>query len=144
MDGTPVILEHTFDAQISRVWKAITDKNEMKHWYFDLKEFKPEVGFIFNFSGGPDGGKQYLHMCEVTSTKANELLSYTWKYEGYKGESEVIFELTDQVDQTVLKLTHRGLETFPSTNPDFAIHNFVEGWHHIIHNALKAYLEKDN
>ncbi len=143
MEGIPIILEHTFDAQVSNVWNAISDKDEMKHWYFDLKEFKPQVGFKFQFTGGSDGGKQYLHLCEVTSVKTKERLGYTWKYEGYKGESEVIFELTDDVNQTKLKLTHSGLETFPSTNPDFAVHNFVDGWNHIIHIALKDYLEKE-
>ena len=41
------------------------NKNEMKKWYFDLAEFKAEVGFKFQFSGGPPE-KQYLHLCEVT------------------------------------------------------------------------------
>ena len=40
------------DAHISDVWTAITDKTWMKQWYFDLQEFKPEVGFTFEFVGG--------------------------------------------------------------------------------------------
>jgi uncharacterized protein YndB with AHSA1/START domain len=142
MENQPIIIEETFDAQVSEVWSAISDKNEMKHWYFDLEEFKPEVGFKFEFSGGPDGGKQYIHLCEVTSVKSRERLSYTWKYKGYEGDSEVTFELIDQVDQTLLKLTHSGLHTFPKDNPDLAIHNFVQGWTELIHKSLKAYLEK--
>jgi uncharacterized protein YndB with AHSA1/START domain len=141
MENQPIIIEETLDAQISKVWKAISDKNEMKHWYFDLEEFKPEVGFKFEFSGGMDDGKNYLHLCKVTSAKPNKLLSYTWKYKDYEGESEVIFELIDQVDQTLLKLTLEGLKTFPKDNPDFAVHNFVQGWNEIIHKSLKEYLE---
>ena len=40
-----VVIERTFNAPIARVWKAITDVEEMRRWYFELKEFKPEVGF---------------------------------------------------------------------------------------------------
>ncbi len=141
MENQPIVIEQTFDAQISKVWDAISDKNQMKQWYFDLEEFKPEKGFKFQFTGCSDSDKEQVHLCEVTSVKLRERISYTWKYQGYEGKSEVIFELTDQVDQTVLKLTHKGLNTFPKDNPDFDTHNFVQGWNELIHNALKNYLE---
>ena len=38
----------------------------MKKWYFDLESFNPKVGFTFSFLGGEEGGKQYLHLCEIT------------------------------------------------------------------------------
>ncbi len=44
MKTEPFVIERTYNAPISKVWKAITDKEEMKEWYFDLAEFKPEVG----------------------------------------------------------------------------------------------------
>lgn len=142
METNDVVIEETFNAQISKVWNALTDKEEMKQWYFDLKEFKPEVGFKFDFIGGAEDGEQYVHLCEVTSVKPNQKLSYTWKYKGYSGNSEVIFELTDEVDQTTVKLTHKGLDTFPKDNPDLGIHNFVEDCNHLIHKSLKNHLEK--
>src|SRR5690606_30300437 len=61
----PIIVERIFSKPISQVWKAITDKTEMKQWYFDLAEFKPEVGFKFKFMGGTEEN-QYLHICEVS------------------------------------------------------------------------------
>ncbi|MGJ8593818.1 MAG: SRPBCC family protein [Aquaticitalea sp.] len=140
MENQPIIIEATFDAQITKVWQAISDINEMKQWYFDLEEFKPKVGFKFEFVGCPDSGTEYVHLCEVTAAKPNKILSYTWKYKGYEGNSEVRFELIDQVDQTLLKLTHEGLHTFPKDNPDLSIHSFVEGWNEIIHKNLKEYL----
>ncbi len=142
METTPIILERTFKAPVSKVWKAISDKNEMKHWYFDLKEFKPEIGFKFDFTGGPDDGKQYLHLCEITEVEPEKKLTYSWSYDGYEGISFVTFELFPQGNETLLRLTHKGLETFPKSNPDLDAKNFVEGWNHIIHKSLKGYLEK--
>ena len=42
MDNQPIVLERVFNMPLSKVWKAITDKNEMKKWYFDLAEFKAQ------------------------------------------------------------------------------------------------------
>ena len=142
MDNQPIILEQLFDAPASKVWKALTDKNEMKNWYFDLIEFKAEAGFKFQFVGGQEGGIQYLHLCEITEVIPGKKLTYSWCYKGYSGASYVTFELFEQENKTLLKLTHKGIETFPKENPDLAIGNFVEGWNHIIHTSLKDYLEK--
>ncbi len=69
MGNNVIIIEQDFNAAASKVWNAITDKDEMKIWYFDLEAFKPD-------------------------------------------------------------------------NPDFALHNFEEGWAYIINASLKNYLEK--
>lgn len=141
MSTEPIVIERLFNASASKVWKAITDKNEMKNWYFDLAEFKAETGFKFQFFGGPSPGKQYLHLCEITEVIPGKKLTYSWRYDGYPGNSFVTFELIEQGNKTLLTLTHAGIETFPKENPDFAIGNFAEGWNHIVHTSLKEYLE---
>ena len=85
MEDKPIQVECLFNAGISKVWKALTDKEEMKNWYFRLGSLS---------------------------------------------------------DQTLLKLTHSGLATFPAENPDFEINNFNAGWGEIINTSLKGYLEK--
>ena len=141
MENKPIVLERIFNAPISKVWKAITDKNEMKKWYFDLEEFKAEIGFKFQFAGGPSPDKQYMHLCEVTEVIPEQKLTYSWSYEGYAGISFVSFELVKQENKTLLILTHKGIETFPKENADFDIGNFSKGWNHIVHISLKDYLE---
>lgn len=140
MKARPVTFEQTFDAPVTKVWTALTDKDEMRNWYFDLKEFKPEVGFEFRFYGGREG-RQYLHVCIITDVIPQKKLSHSWKYDGYDGISYVTFELFAEGNQTRLLLTHEGLESLPSSNPDFAACNFVEGWTGIINNSLRNYLE---
>ncbi len=142
MNSESFIIERTYNAPIATVWKAITDKNEMKQWYFDLAEFKPEVGFEFQFTGGPSLEKQYLHLCKITEVIPDKKLTHSWRYDGYEGNSYVTFELFDEDGKTRLKLTHAGLETFPKENPDLAKHNFVAGWTDIIGRSLKEFVEK--
>jgi len=141
MDNEPIIIERVFNAPISKVWKAITDRNEMAKWYFDLAEFKAETGYKFQFFGGPSPDRQYLHLCEITEVIDERKLSHSWRFDGYRGNSILTFELSAQDNKTLLKLTHSGLETFPEENPDFAKANFVKGWNVIINVSLKNYLE---
>jgi uncharacterized protein YndB with AHSA1/START domain len=141
MDNKPFIIERVYNAPIETVWKALTDSAEMKKWYFDLPGFKAEVGYEFEFLGGPPE-KSYRHLCRITSVIPNKKISYTWRYDGYEGNSEVSFELFKEDKGTKLVLTHHGLDTFPKSNPHFAKKNFEEGWTHFATISLKEYLEK--
>lgn len=142
MNDEPLIIEQTFIAPAEKIWKAITDKNEMKQWYFDLVDFKAEIGFQFQFTGGPPE-KTYVHLCTVTEVVPGRKLTYSWRYDGYAGNSFVSFELFPEGKNTRVRLTHAGLETFPTENPDLARHNFEAGWTDIIGRSLKEYLEKN-
>jgi uncharacterized protein YndB with AHSA1/START domain len=138
----PIKIERIFDAPIARVWSAITDKDEMKNWYFDVPMFEPIVGCKFKFGGGPSEDNQYLHLCEVTEVIVEKRLTHSWRYDGYAGNSFVTFDLSEIVGKTLLNFSHAGVETFPEDNPDLAKKNFVAGWDHIINISLKNYLEK--
>ena len=140
MKTEPFVIERTYNAPIEKVWKAITDKDQMKQWYFDIEKFEPEVGFEFQFEGTNEN-KTYLHLCKITEVIVGKKLTYSWRYDGYEGISFVTFELFKESDKTRLKLTHQGLETFPTSTADFAKENFVAGWTQIIGSSLKEYVE---
>jgi len=135
-----VMIERTFNAPVARVWKALTDADEMRAWYFDLKEFKPEVGFEFEFTVEHEGTK-YHHLCKITEVIPQKKIAYTWRYAGEEGNSLVTFELFADGGKTRLKLTHDGLETFPKL-PAYAKTNFEKGWTEIIGSSLKQYVEE--
>lgn len=141
MNNEPIVIERTYNASVERVWKAITDKDQMKEWYFDIAEFKAEKGFEFQFSGIGKEGESYLHLCKIIEVIPNKKLKHSWRYDGYEGDSFVTFELFDEGGKTKVKLTHEGLETFPAV-PAFAKENFVQGWTQIIGTSLKEYVEQ--
>ncbi|MCO4293188.1 SRPBCC domain-containing protein [Solitalea sp. MAHUQ-68] len=143
MKEEPFVIERTFNVDVQKVWEAITDKEQMKHWYFDLAEFKPEVGFKFSFIGGTEE-EQFVHLCQVTEVIPQKKLAYSWDYQGYVGSSLVTFELYNEGASTKLKLTHSGLETFPSDNPNLKQENFAEGWTYIIGTSLNNYLNNSS
>ncbi len=141
MKSEPIILEQTYNAPVEKVWKAITDKEQMREWYFSLDNFQPEVGFEFQFAGEGRKGEKYMHHCKITAVIPLQKLQYSWTYEGHEGYSVVTFYFASAGDTTKLKLIHEGVETFPNS-PDFARESFVEGWTYITGTSLKQFLEK--
>ena len=142
METQPLIVERTLNAPASKVWEALTDNEKMKQWYFKLESFEPRVGFEFSFAGQGSTGEKYIHLCRVTSVEPEKKLSYTWRYEGFPGDSEVSFELFPEGDKTLVRITHTGLETMPQNGPDFAISSFSKGWNYILGESLKKFVEE--
>jgi len=138
----PFIIERTLNATADKVWKAITDKEQMKQWYFDLKEFKAEKGFEFQFAGQGTTGEQYIHLCKITDVVPGQKLAYTWVYENRKGYSVVSFELFPEGQKTKIRLTHEGVASFHGNGPDFTKESFMQGWTELIGTQLKNFVEK--
>lgn len=143
MNKKIVVIERIYEATIEKVWEALTNKDQMKQWYFDVSDFKAEVGFEFQFSAENEG-KIYLHKCKVVEAKPITKIAYTWSYEGYEGQSLVTFELfSEDENKTRLKLTHSGTDNFLS-HPDFEKADFNEGWESILGQSLRNFVETDS
>jgi uncharacterized protein YndB with AHSA1/START domain len=142
MDGTPIVKETTVNAPIEKVWRALTVPAEMKKWYFDIPDFKPIVGHKFEFIAGDEKTK-YRHLCRVTEVVTEKKLAYTWTYEGFNTDSIVTFELFEAGGnaQTRVRLTHQGVEKFPTKDPNFKRESFEAGWNEIIGKLLVDYLK---
>lgn len=143
MKYEPLVVERIFDAAPELVWQAITDRRMMKEWYFDLSDFRPEVGCDFEFLAGPPDREKYRHVCRVTEIVPGKKIAYSWRYDGYGGMSHVSFEIFAESGGTRLRLTHAGLETLADQHPDFAVENFREGWNEIINIALRNFLARE-
>jgi len=107
-----------------------------------MEDFKPEVGFKFEFDGTGSDGTKYLHLCKVTEVIPGKKLTHSWQYRDLAGESFVTWELFNEGSKTRLKLTHTGLETFPKINKDFGRESFSYGWTHLT-GSLADFLEKE-
>lgn len=140
MQNKTVMDERLLNAPVSLVWNAITRVEEMRQWYFGLEDFKAETGFTFEFTAGA-GDVQYKHLCEVTEAIKEKRLAYTWKYDGYPGNSLVTWELEAQGDKTLLRIVHTGLASFAANGIHFTPESFKGGWTHF-GDALKAYLQQ--
>ena len=76
----PIVIERTLAATTAKVWKALTDREQMKAWYFNLDAFEPVVGFEFSFPGQGHKGEKYMHLCRITEVIPERKLVYSCAY----------------------------------------------------------------
>lgn len=137
-------LEVDYNAPINKVWRALSKKDLLKKWYFDIPDFKAEIGAKFFFSGWSEG-KEYIHNCQILVVKPENLLVYSWTYEGYKGISEVRFVLIKRDEgRTKLLFKHSGIDSFPKDVEALSYNRFEEGWNVILQELLLEFVEKGN
>lgn len=143
MNYRPIITEKIYPVPASKVWQAITDKEQMKEWYFTIDDFILREGAEFNFSV-PDGDNIYHHRCVIKEIVPEKLFSHTWTHPSQsKGESVVTWELEPVEDGTKVTLTHRGVESFADGGPNFVYENYQAGWEDILETYLRDYLLKE-
>lgn len=137
----PIIIEQKVNAPAEKVWKALTDKNEMKIWYFDIPDFILETGKVFNFYE-PGDEQRYHHQAEILEIIHENKFKHTWFYPGFSDKkTTVAWELHPEGEQTLVRLTHEDIENFNDLGENFSEKAFTEGWQGIISQSLKPYLE---
>ncbi|WP_265130224.1 SRPBCC family protein [Chryseobacterium oranimense] len=138
----PITIQYKINAPLEKVWNALTDKNEMKSWYFDIRDFVLETGKEFNFYE-PGEAKKYHHQCRILEIVPNRKLKHTWLYPEFSDAvTTVTWELQEEGSGTLVTLTHDNIESFDSLGENFSSKSFTEGWNGIIGQSMKNYLEK--
>jgi uncharacterized protein YndB with AHSA1/START domain len=139
-----ITVEQIYDISSDLVWRAITEVDQMRRWFFqNIESFKPEVGFETQFNVRVRN-KNFQHQWRLTEVIPKKKLTYNWKYEGYPGDSFVIFELIELNKKTKLKLTHVQTESFPDDIEEFSRESGIAGWNYFIKKSLKDYLEQNS
>ena len=112
IESDSVIVEQTYNASVNHVWKAMTNREEMQKCYFQLSDFKPEVGFEVEFEAG-DEIRKYLYHWKVLKVATLKKIKYSWTYPEIQGYSELMTEIKSTGEKsTDLKLTHTGFDSF--------------------------------
>lgn len=138
----PIVVEEIFQVSKEKLWRAITEPNQMKLWFFEnIEAFKPKIGFKTKFVIENEG-RIFPHVWIIKEAEPFKKITYNWKYEGYSGDSDVTFELIEQENGTRLKLTHQVLKSFPQNIPEFTRESCLGGWNYFIKQRLKDYLNK--
>lgn len=136
-----VVIKQRVNAPLKKVWNALTDKAQMKEWYFDIPDFELGVQNEFNFFE-PGGENKFHHRGEILEVIPNEKLKYSWSYPEFSKEKTIVkWQLEESQDGTLVTLTHKGLENFEHLGVNFQKESFEEGWKRLIGQNLRGYLE---
>ena len=135
-----ILQQQHYPAPVDRVWHALTDREAMRDWYFDIPAFTPEEGSVFEFYE-PGGQQRFLHRCTITKVEPMRLLQHTWTYPNQSlGSSLVSWELQAEGEGTRVTLMHEGIERLADGGPEFVAENYEAGWKEILGVSLRNYL----
>ena len=129
------------NAPAEKVWQAITDREQMKQWYFDITDFELGEHKTFNFFE-PGDSKKFHHRCEILEVIPNKKFKHSWTYPDFTHDKTIVkWELQPQEEGTMVKLTHKGLENFDHLGLDFKKDSFEQGWNELVTKNLKEFVE---
>ena len=136
----PIIVEATYPTTAEKVWAAITEPNQMRKWFFEnIKDFQAEVDFETSFVIKLED-KTFTHQWKIKEVIPYQKISYNWSYEEYEGDGYVVFDLLENEEGTLLRLTSVVTEDYPSNIPEFKRESGIGGWNYFIKQQLKEYL----
>lgn len=93
-DRAALRFERRLDHSVERVWRAITEPDELRQWYPGVPEWNLEPGERFGSEGGAEAKGQ------ITELDPPHVLAYDWDDEQFR------FELRPDGDGCVLVFTH--------------------------------------
>ncbi|RZT96368.1 uncharacterized protein YndB with AHSA1/START domain [Ancylomarina subtilis] len=136
-----IIVEQNFSVPLSQLWKAISEPDQMRQWFFEnIEDFQPEVGFQTQFNV-KSGERNFKHLWKLTDVVHLEKIVYLWQYEGYEGEAIVCFETFINEGGSSLRVSHFVTTGFDQSIPEFRRESCQQGWEYFIKDRLKAFLE---
>lgn len=140
--------EITINQSVDGVWKALTQPDIMKKWYFNISNFEAKKGEIYDFIvtiTDEDGEQDFRHLFEILEAIPNKKLKHSWEYPGLRpGTSTLTWELSQEGKETKIILKHEGIENIADENSKyFSKESYNIGWDNIL-NKLKQYLENNN
>jgi uncharacterized protein YndB with AHSA1/START domain len=119
----------TVDAPRDRVFRALTDADELKRWWITDGISEPRTGGRFRYEWKmADPSNDHVQEGTYDEVVAGERVAYPWS----GGESQVTITLSDSAGATRVSLVHAGITA------DYE--RYEQGWQGFLAN-LKSVLE---
>jgi len=97
-DGRPAVrFARTYAHPVERVWAAVTDPDELEHWFPSRVEMELAVGATVRFSGDPNGEDTFGRVLECEPPRR---LAFSW------GDDELHFDLAPSAGGCTFTLTN--------------------------------------
>jgi len=141
MSTEPVIKETLINAPVSKVWKALTEKEQIAKWLMPSPDFELKAGVTFHMTGRSKD-VEYPHTCTITEITPEKRFAYTWAVDGKLEGTLVTYELEDDNGSTKLTMTHSGWENATIITEGTYRNDYNNGWESVI-PGLKKYVEEN-
>lgn len=137
----PILVERTYATSPYRVWEALTEKEKLNLWYFDIPGFELKKDAEFNFYESK-GGNTYHYCIKILDFKPQEFLQYVWSHPSEsKGSSIVSWYLIPRGSATAVRIVHEGIENFEDAGALLERTKYEKSWNNILGTSLANFLE---
>ncbi len=119
-----IVKEKVFKQSIDRVWKAITEAEQISKWFIHA-DFKAEAGYQYTFTATEEHGSTQIKGRVLEADPYT--LKYTWCTGDAPIETTVTWTLQQQGEDTLLTLTHTGISQYGDSAAEVFGH-FDKGW----------------
>ena len=142
-----IIKEITVKAPKERVYKAISDANELIKWFPDSIEGSMEVGQtpVFVFEGGSHKASVYIEKATPT-----DYFSYRWVPGGsnsFTGDVSTVpntlveFTLEEMGDETKVTVKESGFSKLPAEVAEKSFSDNSGGWQYMLDRLEKLFIQ---
>jgi uncharacterized protein YndB with AHSA1/START domain len=76
------------NAPVDKVWNALTNKEQMKNWYFDIPDLNQKKVMHSIFLSRVK--REFHHHCEIAEVVPNEKLKHSWTYPDITKEKTLV------------------------------------------------------
>jgi uncharacterized protein YndB with AHSA1/START domain len=105
MNTKTITKQRFLKATPERVFKALTQKEELEKWFVQEAVIDLEPGGVIQTNWAPGMGEHG----KVKEVKPPHLFSFTWEGQFSPSPTTLTFTLTKEKDGTLLTLTHSGI-----------------------------------
>ena len=105
MGTTTVTKERYIKATPERVFKALTEKQEVERWFMQEADIELKPGGTIRTNCAPGMGEHG----KVKEVKPSQLFSFTWEGAFSPAPTTLTFELRAEKDGTLVTFTHSGI-----------------------------------
>jgi uncharacterized protein YndB with AHSA1/START domain len=139
MPDRTIEITQTVEAPPERVFRALTDADELSRWWTTRAASDPRTGgsFSYTWEFQQDTDRNHTREDRYLDVTPNEHLRYDWPMP--RGNTVVDFRLDPSGDGTIVKLVHSGWGSDSEWDESVEMHR--QGWNFFLGN-LKSYLER--
>lgn len=135
-----ILVKRNYNYNISKVWKALTDKNALSTWLMPTSDFELTVGQQFQFKTKPRGKFDGIVNCEILEYTSPTHIVYSWRSTDMKQATIVEWELKSLDDnKTHVTLKHSGFVGF---NGWVTKQILKFGWRNLLKKNLTQYIAR--
>ncbi|PWG06603.1 SRPBCC family protein [Polaribacter aquimarinus] len=139
-----IIVDISIKASEEKIWNAVTDVSQMRHWFFDnIPDFKAEIGFKTWFVIKNEE-RVFYHLWEVVDVDVFNRIKVEWTYPDYIKQPFVVTFYISELENGMknFKVKVEGVEIFNQFSiPELTSESCIEGWTYFT-NRLKKYIEQ--